>query len=116
MRWLLGVLVLANGLFLAWAQGWLGLPPPGQEQREPWRLQAQQRPEAVLVLSPRVQQSSAAARPEGANVDDSGAAAAAKAASGAATAGAAASAAAAPVASAAAASAPAAPAQQRSSP
>lgn len=52
LRLLLGLLLAANLLFLAWAQGWLGavLPPPRAAEREPGRIAAQVRPEAVVVL------------------------------------------------------------------
>lgn len=47
------VLLLANGLYLAWSQGWLrtqGFAP--REQSEPQRMAEQIRPEAVRILSP----------------------------------------------------------------
>lgn len=55
LRVLLGLLLAANLLFLAWGQGWLGavLPPPGGGQREPGRIAAQERPELVVVLGAR---------------------------------------------------------------
>lgn len=52
LRWLVLALLLANALFWAWSQGWLGAlfgAAPGA-QREPWRLQQQVRPETVRVL------------------------------------------------------------------
>lgn len=74
LRGLVLLLLLANGLFYAWAQGWLSPWVPARaEQREPGRLQQQLRPEGVTVLSPR----------------DAGAVLAAAAASAAASAGAA---------------------------
>jgi hypothetical protein len=51
LRALVLLLLLANGLYFAWAQGWLGAPPRHAE-REPARLAAQVSPEAVLVLPP----------------------------------------------------------------
>jgi len=54
MRALVALLLLANLLFLALAQGWLqpvaGLWP--QHEREPQRLAAQLHPETVRVLAP----------------------------------------------------------------
>lgn len=51
LRALVGLLLLANLAFLAWSQGWLGSSPQ-HSQREPARLQAQVRPEALVVLPP----------------------------------------------------------------
>ncbi|MCA3239667.1 MAG: hypothetical protein ING89_00030 [Rubrivivax sp.] len=51
LRGLVVVLLLANGLYFAWAQGWLGAPPRHAE-REPRRLAAQVAPDAVTVLPP----------------------------------------------------------------
>lgn len=55
IKWLAVVLIVANGVFWAWTQGWLGAawPAPGERQREPQRLQQQVRPESIVVLSPR---------------------------------------------------------------
>lgn len=55
LRALLALLLLANGLFLAWTQGGLApmLPPPGAAEREPQRLAAQVNPGQVRVLSPQ---------------------------------------------------------------
>jgi len=55
LRALLALLLLANGLFLAWTQGWLAptLPPPHAGEREPQRLAAQINPEQVRVLTPQ---------------------------------------------------------------
>lgn len=47
------VLILANGLYLAWSQGWLraqGFGPA--QQSEPQRMAQQIRPEAVRILTP----------------------------------------------------------------
>jgi hypothetical protein len=47
------VLILANGLYLAWSQGWLrtqGFAPT--QQSEPQRMTQQIRPEAVRILTP----------------------------------------------------------------
>ena len=47
------VLILANGLYLAWSQGWLraqGFAPA--QQSEPQRIAQQIRPEAVRILTP----------------------------------------------------------------
>ena len=46
------LLVAANLTFFAWARGWLApmWPPPVHGEREPARLAAQVRPEAVAVL------------------------------------------------------------------
>lgn len=51
LRALVVLLLLANGLYFAWAQGWLG-EPPRHAEREPQRLAAQVSPEAVTVLPP----------------------------------------------------------------
>jgi len=59
LRVLVLMLLLANAGLYAWHQGWLGEPPRSRE-REPQRLAAQQRPEAVVVVS--AQQASAALR------------------------------------------------------
>jgi hypothetical protein len=52
VRVLLVLLLLANALFFAWTRGWLapGFAPPHAGEREPERLAAQIRPEAVVVL------------------------------------------------------------------
>ena len=49
LRTLVVLLLLANGLYFAWAQGWLGAPPRHAE-REPQRLAAQVAPGLVTVL------------------------------------------------------------------
>jgi cell division septation protein DedD len=52
LRVLVLLLVLSNGLFYAWAQGWLSpVMPPRPDQREPGRLLQQVHPELVTVLS-----------------------------------------------------------------
>ncbi len=62
LRALLALLLLANGLYFAWAQGWLGAPPRHAE-REPARLAAQQGLDAVRLLPPaRADDAVAAAR------------------------------------------------------
>lgn len=62
LRALLLLLIVANGLYFAWAQGWLG-PPPRHAEREPQRLEAQQHLDAVRVLPPaRASDAVAAAR------------------------------------------------------
>jgi hypothetical protein len=52
MRTLVVVLIAANLAFFAWARGWLGAPPRHAE-REPERVLAQVRPEALNVLPPK---------------------------------------------------------------
>lgn len=66
LRALVLLVLLANGLFFAWARGWLG-DGPRHAEREPQRLLAQVKPEAVNVLPPTtasaaVQAARAAAR------------------------------------------------------
>jgi hypothetical protein len=66
LRALVLLVLVANGLFFAWARGWLG-EGPRHAEREPQRLQAQVRPEAVSALPPTtataaVQAARAAAR------------------------------------------------------
>lgn len=55
LRGLLALLVLANLLFFAWAQGWLDAvaPAPQSGQREPGRIGAQVRPELIVLLPPQ---------------------------------------------------------------
>lgn len=55
LRLLLVLLVLANAAFYAWSQGWLSpwLPVLRADQREPERLQAQVKPELVVVMTPK---------------------------------------------------------------
>ncbi|MEN9630714.1 MAG: hypothetical protein RJA10_3942 [Pseudomonadota bacterium] len=54
LRALVLVLLLANGGFFAWSQGWLApLLPPRADVREPERLAAQHRPDLVTVLTPK---------------------------------------------------------------
>lgn len=54
LRALLVALLLANALFLAWAQGWLSpvFAPPRQGEREPERLAQQVNPALIKVLPP----------------------------------------------------------------
>lgn len=52
MRTLVALLIVANLAFFAWASGWLGSPPRHAE-REPERVLAQVRPEALNVLPPK---------------------------------------------------------------
>ncbi|WP_088284624.1 sporulation protein [Ideonella sp. A 288] len=54
LRALVLLLLLVNGLLLAWQQGWLGAaaPAPSMAQREPERVRQQVNPEAVRVLPP----------------------------------------------------------------
>lgn len=54
LRWMVGVLLLANGLFFAWSQGYLrayGFAPA--QQSEPQRLQQQIQPQALVLLNPQ---------------------------------------------------------------
>jgi hypothetical protein len=53
LRSLVVLVLLANAVFFAWAQGWLApaFPAPVHGEREPARLQAQLRPETITVLS-----------------------------------------------------------------
>lgn len=50
LRWLIVLLLVANGLFLAWQQGWLGGMPPSLRDREPERVLRQVNPTAVKLL------------------------------------------------------------------
>lgn len=54
LRALVVLLLLVNGLLLAWQQGWLGAaaPAPSMAQREPDRVRQQVNPEAARVLPP----------------------------------------------------------------
>ena len=62
LRVVLVLLLLANALFFAWAQGWLSpFLPPRSEQREPERLAAQVRPELITVLTPKAASAALAA-------------------------------------------------------
>jgi hypothetical protein len=60
LRALVALLLLANALFFAWSQGWLGglVAPPHAGETEPGRLAQQVRPDNVRVLP--VQAASAA--------------------------------------------------------
>lgn len=51
LRALVLIVLLANGLFFAWARGWLG-EGPRHAEREPQRLLAQVKPEVVSLLPP----------------------------------------------------------------
>ena len=55
LRTLAALLILGNVLFFGWTQAWFvpHWPPPRHAEREPERLAAQVRPEAVTVLPPR---------------------------------------------------------------
>lgn len=58
------VLVLLNGAYFAWSQGWLlslGYGPT--QQREPQRLGQQIKPEALQLLPPEKEQTPAATTP-----------------------------------------------------
>lgn len=51
LRLLVAIVLLSNLLFYGWTQGWLepAWPAPLAAEREPARLKAQVRPEAVTV-------------------------------------------------------------------
>ncbi len=69
LRVLVLLLLLANALFFAWAQGWLApVLPPRVEPREPERLAQQQRPELITVLTPKAASEAAATAASAANV------------------------------------------------
>ncbi|MDO4795107.1 MAG: hypothetical protein Q4A28_04090 [Brachymonas sp.] len=54
LRWTLALIVLANLLFFAWSQHWLaplGLAP--MSEGEPYRLQEQLHPEAIVLRPAR---------------------------------------------------------------
>jgi hypothetical protein len=55
LRVLVALLLLANLAFFGWARGWFapGMPPPRHAEREPQRLAAQVRADAVTVLAPK---------------------------------------------------------------
>ena len=63
LRTFVVLILLANGLFLAWTQGWLAgvWPALPHGQREPERLAAQQRPELVTVVPPKATPAAVAA-------------------------------------------------------
>lgn len=70
-RTLLVVLLAANVLFFAWAQGWLGdaWPPPGQSQREPERITTQVRPDHFVLLGPEAAARAAASASRAATLE-----------------------------------------------
>lgn len=81
LRLLVVVLLLANAVWWGWSRGWLPpglLPLPLEDgQREPQRLQAQLRPEAVQVLpTAEARRLAAAACLQAGPYDDAAAAAA----------------------------------------
>ncbi len=55
LRVVVALLLLANLAFFGWARGWLApaVPPPRHGDREPQRLAAQVRADAVTVLAPK---------------------------------------------------------------
>lgn len=55
------LLLAANGLMLAWQQGWMGGHSPGQQDREPDRLTRQVNPELLRVLPPQAASAAIAA-------------------------------------------------------
>ncbi len=63
LRVVVALLLLANLAFFGWARGWFepSMPPPHQGEREPQRLAAQVRPDAVIVLAPRAASAAIAA-------------------------------------------------------
>jgi hypothetical protein len=63
LRVIVGLLLLANLLFFGWARGWFepSMPPPHHGEREPQRLAAQVRPDAVIVLAPKAASAAIAA-------------------------------------------------------
>lgn len=70
LRALLVLLIGANVLFFAWAQGWLAptWPPPRAGEREPQRLAAQVQPERIRVLTPQAASAALVAAREAARV------------------------------------------------
>lgn len=63
LRVVVGLLLLANLAFFGWARGWFepAMPPPHHGEREPQRLAAQVRPDAVIVLPPKAASAAIAA-------------------------------------------------------
>ena len=63
LRVVVGLLLLANLLFFGWARGWFdpSWPSPHHGEREPQRLAAQVRPDAVIVLAPKAASAAIAA-------------------------------------------------------
>ena len=63
LRVVVGLLLLANLVFFGWARGWFepSMTPPHHGEREPQRLAAQVRPDAVIVLQPKAASAAIAA-------------------------------------------------------
>lgn len=63
LRVVVALLLLANLAFFGWARGWFepSMPPPHHGEREPQRLAAQVRPDAVIVLAPKAASAAIAA-------------------------------------------------------
>jgi hypothetical protein len=62
LRWLVLLLVVANGLFFAWSRGWIG-DGPVDDAREPARMARQIRPDAVRLLTAPAAAAALAATP-----------------------------------------------------
>jgi len=66
LRTLVVLLLVANGAFFAWSQGWLdAVTGSARGEREPARLAAQVRPDDVKLLSPRAASAALAAAATG---------------------------------------------------
>jgi hypothetical protein len=63
LRVVVGLLLLANLVFFGWARGWFepSWPSPHHGEREPQRVTAQLRPDAVIVLAPKAASAAIAA-------------------------------------------------------